>query len=917
MAGQVFNGNINALATSWMMIYMLVFAVVWEAGTDALQRATRDNKMHSEMLTKVAKELMILGFIAFSVILLKEFNVLHWNAETLHVFEFCDLLVSICVLIYVGNCAISSLTMAGIEREWDRISMTQTSEIMKKIDAYLASLDVSCWKRFRHRIPLLKPLWRSDADFKILQMLFGTKFFMPLQFDYVQYMKLVLTETVVTTANIGMWHWALIMMMNGLWWLTIKFGLPVFDMVGTPDDHICLFEADMCGVTDVTAAHRRLRAAAAATPEVCRAEQLGASCRVTLLGGTCPSNTSGLEQALAQMHSNATAADWGQCGPTGPAAHEDITASATRTWLIVYVMIGWVVVLLQAAIVVNIGIRMNRILVYSQNNEAVKKDKEVVYLLGKLQKAHLKHERDREKMDSEYMDLHYHGEYSLQDDREEATVESHAHRHRMITLDHDHHNEYETDHIMLFKDADKTSNDVMSIGTYDTLMFLTQLFQLVIDFYLGFYLVHMSLRIPLAFGHTSIVDGAYGSQLMFHVAILLPVMLMLYLLMLTTRNISLLIGVLHLNEDAVSQVLQHMELIKSIRNRIRDTLSAARLVHRTKNAGGARKMLTNATNGEVAILKLLEGKPKDDRITAADMHKLINAHPLCVKLKSKDLGVFLDRATFRDYELLAPVHQATVQTARTLEFEEKRSGDSDTIEVREFCAYLVRLLGDIIDKSLAMSLDPASVNVFRQTIVRLLCVDNQMLTSARELARIKALFRATDTDHSGEITRTELYAALRKFKVPITKTEFKQLFRVVDPDQTHSLNLAEWIDFMSCDDSALDQHTKDAGKGGAAKVRMHLKTALSTFNLGMAEDSLNKTKNPLAPTQSLILADEAGQSMNLSNDSRLDDLGSPFENPLKEKEKEKEPRVRRMSTMPAVVSEAFSPRDPNASLGLE
>ena len=258
MSGQVFNGNINALATSWMMICMLVFAVAWEAGTDALKRATRDSKMHSEMLTKVAQELMILGFIAFSVILLKEFNVLHWNAETLHVFEFCDLLVSICVLIYVANCAISSVTMAGIQREWDRISMTETSDIMQTVSEYLASLDVSAWKQFLHWIPLVGPAWRADADFKILQMLFQTKFFMPLQFDYVMYMKLVLQDTVVTMANIGKWHWALIMGMNGLWWVAIKFGLPLFGMAGTPDEGICLFEANLCGVVDsVTAAATR------------------------------------------------------------------------------------------------------------------------------------------------------------------------------------------------------------------------------------------------------------------------------------------------------------------------------------------------------------------------------------------------------------------------------------------------------------------------------------------------------------------------------------------------------------------------------------------------------------------------------------------------------------------------------------
>jgi hypothetical protein len=192
MAGQIFNGNINAQATAWMMVYMLLFAVAWEAGTGWLEKRTEDNKAHSEMLGKVARELMILGFIAFMIILMKELSILHWNPETLHVFEFCDLLVSICVLIYVANCAISSFTMAATQRQWDRMSMVQTSVIMDKVSSYIKGLDNSVWKRFKHRMPFIPSRWRYEADFKVMQLLFERKFHLPLHFDYVEYMKLVL-----------------------------------------------------------------------------------------------------------------------------------------------------------------------------------------------------------------------------------------------------------------------------------------------------------------------------------------------------------------------------------------------------------------------------------------------------------------------------------------------------------------------------------------------------------------------------------------------------------------------------------------------------------------------------------------------------------------------------------------------------
>ena len=82
MAGQIFSGNINAMATSWMMIYMLMFAVAWEAWCGFLTKRAGENRAQQEMLSKVGRELMILGFIAFGVILLKELNVFVWSSSS-------------------------------------------------------------------------------------------------------------------------------------------------------------------------------------------------------------------------------------------------------------------------------------------------------------------------------------------------------------------------------------------------------------------------------------------------------------------------------------------------------------------------------------------------------------------------------------------------------------------------------------------------------------------------------------------------------------------------------------------------------------------------------------------------------------------------------------------------------------------
>eukprot|EP01048_Picozoa_sp_COSAG05_P022697 COSAG05_NODE_4641_length_1425_cov_1361.820783_2_plen_164_part_01 len=128
MGGAIFNGNIESVCISWMMVLMVVAACIWEAFTGYLDR-TFESKSHAEMLSKVYKELMILGFIAFCVIMSKEFG-LHMSPTMLHCFEFCDLLLSISVLLYVLSVAMSATTMHVTQREWDRMAMKPVSQVI-------------------------------------------------------------------------------------------------------------------------------------------------------------------------------------------------------------------------------------------------------------------------------------------------------------------------------------------------------------------------------------------------------------------------------------------------------------------------------------------------------------------------------------------------------------------------------------------------------------------------------------------------------------------------------------------------------------------------------------------------------------------------------------------------------------------
>lgn len=490
MGGAVFTGVINGRATAWMMIGMLAFAVAWEAFTNYLERRFEDNKAQSEILSKVYKELMILGFIAFSLIMGKEVGLIAWSAETLRCFEFCDLLVSICVLVYVANCATSLSVMHIAQRDWDRIAHTPTAEVIDSVQRSLDKLRASTptWERFKTRLPYAAR-WHSDADFKVLQLLFQSKFHLPLSFDYVMYIKLVLEDVVVTTCNISAWHWVILMAINFIWWLGMVYLLPVLGLDPAPEtDKICMYGCD--------GDQRRRLGATVGEPEICQA---------ALDGDMCDMNATELQHACDALQSSTSSSNyWNQCNKcTDMLSTEvgDITSDQTLSYLVLYTGIGWAIVLAQFMIVANLRTRMKKILALHEASDP----EQVSGLLRQMEENVLEHMEARRQL-SAGVDDHF----SLEDNEDERTdLVEHQDLHmvHLINMDAEEH-EQEADHIMIFDKHGMTSNDIMSIADYELLVFLTQNNQLIMDFYFGFYFVRKRCHSMSFSSRSMLSDGS-------------------------------------------------------------------------------------------------------------------------------------------------------------------------------------------------------------------------------------------------------------------------------------------------------------------------------------------------------------------------------------------------------------------------
>jgi hypothetical protein len=115
-----------------MLIIIVGFTLVWEWGTEQLEEAIALQPHYVQIVSKVYRELMILGFISLSLLLSIEFDLIHYfhiDHVWLLSFEFAHLLIFAVAMIYVVNALVASHRLNITKRNWQRIANTETDDI--------------------------------------------------------------------------------------------------------------------------------------------------------------------------------------------------------------------------------------------------------------------------------------------------------------------------------------------------------------------------------------------------------------------------------------------------------------------------------------------------------------------------------------------------------------------------------------------------------------------------------------------------------------------------------------------------------------------------------------------------------------------------------------------------------------------
>ena len=90
-----------------------------------------------EIIAKVYRELMILGFISFFLVMTQQFG----SIATVYLlpFEFGHLLIFGVAMAYVGNSIVATYRQIKATKVWDRIANTSVQDICERLEGELAA----------------------------------------------------------------------------------------------------------------------------------------------------------------------------------------------------------------------------------------------------------------------------------------------------------------------------------------------------------------------------------------------------------------------------------------------------------------------------------------------------------------------------------------------------------------------------------------------------------------------------------------------------------------------------------------------------------------------------------------------------------------------------------------------------------
>ena len=212
--------SINPITATLAFIITIIFLLFFEFLTGALEYVIEGHLIYNQMLQKIYKELMCMGFVSFVLAIYRaENNAAHLDS-LFQVTEFIEYVLFFQAIFYVAHSLYIMFISVMTSSYYEKLHARSVLDILEQF----TKLENTWSARILSTISFL-PLSRTiqEAEFKIIYALFRDTYWLPLDFDYGAYLSGCLANYALKLINVGVYSWAIMITLSLLNLARLKF----------------------------------------------------------------------------------------------------------------------------------------------------------------------------------------------------------------------------------------------------------------------------------------------------------------------------------------------------------------------------------------------------------------------------------------------------------------------------------------------------------------------------------------------------------------------------------------------------------------------------------------------------------------------------------------------------------------------
>jgi hypothetical protein len=203
--------SINPFIATLAFIVTIIFLIFFEFLTGALEYILEGNHVYNQMLQKIYKELMVMGFVSFVLAMYRAKNDASGLDDLFRVTEFVEYILFFLALFYVAHCLYIMFISVVTSNAYEKVHAQSVLNILENFSKFEKTLSVPILSALSY-LPLSKTI--REAEFKIIYALFRDTYWLPLDFDYGAYLSGCLATYTHKLINIGVHSWFILISLS-------------------------------------------------------------------------------------------------------------------------------------------------------------------------------------------------------------------------------------------------------------------------------------------------------------------------------------------------------------------------------------------------------------------------------------------------------------------------------------------------------------------------------------------------------------------------------------------------------------------------------------------------------------------------------------------------------------------------------